>query len=560
MKIIRMRIMEGPNYWSLERHRLVVVLLDLGRHAGMTRGEFKDLLEKLGADFPNLMERMSPAWARKRISVAALLGHLVAAVALEVQRSAGMAVEYGSVWNSGIKGECGLVFEYLVEDAGVDAAESAVLMIEHALSNKDLGLPALVARLRVIADGEDPGNTVVRNPPAGIFVIAVTGTNGKTTTSRVIAHLFHQAGRRVGLAITDGVFIDGRQVDEGDCAGPRSARKVLGDPGVEVAVLETARGGLLRKGLGYSACDVGIVTNVSEDHLGLGGIRNLDQMARLKAIAPGSVRPGGHAVLNADDDRVYQMRRRLAADVALFSVDARNPRIIGHLGRGGLCAYCEDGSFVLCHGAEKHHVIAVEDVPLTMGGKAGCMVRNVMPAILAAWLGGLEVADIAAGLRTIATSVSQTPGRLNVFPFNGFTALIDFAHNTAGFTALAEVVASMDGKPKVGIIAGLGDRRSIDNIEMGRIAAGMFDEIILRHDKDLRGGDKKRIEAMVLKGIAEVKPHMPTTLIADESEAIKHAIRSAAKGSLLVICCGEVRAALTLVTRLHNEAGCGTGQ
>jgi cyanophycin synthetase len=390
---------------------------------------------------------------------------------------------------------------------------------------------------------------------ARIPIIAVTGTNGKTTTTRLIAHIARMKGKKVGYTTTDGVYIQNRLMVEGDCTGPVSAEFVLKDPTVDFAVLECARGGLLRAGLGFKKCDVGIVTNVAADHLGLKGIHTLEQLSKVKAVIPETVMPGGYAILNADDDRVYEMRTGLqeGVNLALFSMDETNLRIQRHMRNGGLAAIYEDGYITILKGEWKIRVSKAINVPLTYGGRAAFMIQNVLPAVLATYTQGFSIEDIRMAIESFIPSPSQTPGRLNMFEFKEFNILLDYAHNAAGFRALQKFVEKMEGSPKVGIIAGIGDRREEDNNDIGRIAAEMFDEIIIRQDKNLRGKTEQQIIDMILAGIKEVDPNKKVTVIPSEHEALTFAITNATKGSLIVISSDVVPDALNLVMKFKEE-------
>ncbi|RYF91433.1 MAG: cyanophycin synthetase, partial [Chitinophagaceae bacterium] len=272
-----------------------------------------------------------------------------------------------------------------------------------------------------------------------IPIIAITGTNGKTTTTRLAAHLAKSAGKKVGYTTSDGVYIQNQMMMKGDCTGPVSSSFVLKDPTVDFAVLECARGGILKSGLAFQNCDVAIVTNVAADHMGLGGINNLDQMARLKAVVPETVFPHGYAVLNADDDLVYKMREGLECNIALFSMDEKNPRIKKHCGKGGLAAVYENGYISIMKGTWKIRVAAVKDIPLTFEGKAKHNIANTLPAVLATYLyRDITIEDIRQGLLTFVPSSAQTPGRLNFFQFRNFTFLADFAHNPHGLKLLCD--------------------------------------------------------------------------------------------------------------------------
>ena len=392
----------------------------------------------------------------------------------------------------------------------------------------------------------------IKGETGRIPIIAITGTNGKTTTSRLIAHIAKMNGYRVGYTTSDGVYIQNRLLMTGDCTGPASAEFVLKDPTVNMAVLECARGGLLRAGLGFKKCDVGIVTNVAADHLGLKGIHTVEQLAKVKGVIPETVLPDGHAILNADDDLVYDMRRSVDCNVALFSMDENNPRIQALQRLNGITAVYENGFVTICRGEWKMRLMKAEHIPLTYGGKAKFMIQNILAAILAAHVQGISNEDIKAALETFVPSAAQTPGRLNMFKFSNFNILLDYAHNAAGMRALQNFTDELDATVKVGIIAGIGDRRIEDNNEMGSIAAVMFDEIIIRQDKRLRGKTEEELIKMLEDGIKKVDPNKKTTVIPSESEAIRFAVKNAVEGSLIILCSDVVPDALELVKELKE--------
>jgi cyanophycin synthetase len=385
-----------------------------------------------------------------------------------------------------------------------------------------------------------------------IPIVAITGTNGKTTTTRLMAHMAKMHGHSVGYTTSDGVYIQNRLLMSGDCTGPISTEFVLKDPTVNFAVLECARGGLLRAGLGFKRCDVAIVTNVAEDHLGLKGIHTIEQLAKLKGVIPETVLPEGYAILNADDELVYNMRRSVDCNVALFSMDENNPHIKALQRKGGITAIYENGYVTLCRGEWKMRVMKAENIPLTYGGRAEFMIMNILPVIIAANVQGISIEDMKAALETFIPSASQTPGRLNLFKFNDFNILLDYAHNPAGLRALQKFTDEMEATVKVGIIAGIGDRREQDNNEIGSIAAEMFDEIIIRQDKHLRGKTETEIINMLVDGIRMKDQKIKTTIIPSEREAITYAVKNAVKGSLIILCSDVVPDALELVKELKE--------
>jgi cyanophycin synthetase len=386
-----------------------------------------------------------------------------------------------------------------------------------------------------------------------IPIIAVTGTNGKTTTTRLIAHIAKMRGKKVGYTTTDGVYIQNRLLMTGDCTGPKSAEFVLKDPTVNFAVLECARGGLLRAGLGFKKCDIGVVTNVAGDHLGLKGIHTIDQLAKVKGVIPETVHKDGYSVLNADDDRVYAMRNNVESHFALFSMDEDSPRIKRHSSRGGVSAVYENGYVTIFRGEWKMRVSLAANVPLTKGGKAAFMIQNVLAGVLACYLHGFSIEDIKVAIESFIPSPSQTPGRLNMFNFNKFDLLLDYAHNPAGLRALHKYVEKLDGYPKVGIVAGVGDRRKEDNFELGQIAAEMFDEVIIRQDRNLRGKEEQELIDEIKAGIEDIDPNKPLKIIKKENEAIQYAVENAKEGSLIVISSDVVPDALNMVMKLKEK-------
>jgi len=393
------------------------------------------------------------------------------------------------------------------------------------------------------------------NARATIPIIAVTGTNGKTTTTRLIAHLFRATGRNVGYTTTDGVYLQNRLVVEGDMTGPFAANVVLSNPTVEVAVLETARGGILRSGLGFDECDVGVVLNVSADHLGIGGIHTLEQLAEVKSVVPAVVKRRGYAVLNADDPRVYAMRERTPGDVVLFSTrpDRSNSAVEEHVEDGGIAATIEQGEFVVRRGRVCIPIAAVADVPLTLQSLARFQYGNVLAAIAAAYVQGLRYDEIRAGLLSFHPSPGITPGRLNLLRVGGGVVLVDYAHNVAAVAGLMDVVAGMDARCRIGVLACPGDRRDEDIREVGRLCGGL-DRVILKEDDDRRGrppGEVARLlrEGLEASGMAperiEVREH--------ESEAVSHAMGLMQPRDLLLVLADDVGAVLDRVRARAGE-------
>jgi cyanophycin synthetase len=383
--------------------------------------------------------------------------------------------------------------------------------------------------------------------PSRIPIFAITGTNGKTTTTRLLAHIVKNNGYRVGFTTSDGIYIQNHMLEKGDTTGPFSAEYILKDPTVEFAVLETARGGILRSGLGFSRCDIGIITNIQEDHLGLNDIHTLDDLSRVKRVIPRSVKKDGWAVLNGDDPECRKIGQDLECNVAYFSMDEDSPFIKEEAKAGRVTAVYENGFITIKKGGWKIRIDKASHVPLTLGGRARFMIENVLAATLTAYLWGFKTEDISLSLQTFIPGAAQTPGRMNIFEFKNFKVMIDFAHNPAGYLAVEEFMANMEATQKIGIIAGVGDRRDEDIRECASIAARMFDHIIIRNEKHLRGRTEENINGLLLEGFKASGREVTHEVIPKETEAIRHAIDNAKDGSFIVALSDVVTNAIDVV-------------
>ncbi|MBL7748634.1 MAG: cyanophycin synthetase, partial [Chitinophagaceae bacterium] len=409
------------------------------------------------------------------------------------------------------------------------------------------GLPRNVAE--PVVDMLFPKGSAGRIP-----IIAITGTNGKTTTTRLTAHIAKSAGKKVGYTTSDGVYIQNQLMMKGDCTGPVSSTFVLKDPTVDFAVLECARGGILKSGLAFQNCEVAVVTNVAADHIGLGGINNVEAMAKVKQVVPETVFSHGYAVLNADDDLVYKMKNDLRCNIALFSMDENNPRIKEHSASNGLSCVYENGYVTIMKGTWKIRVLPARDIPLTYEAKAVHNINNCLPAVLATYLfRDITIDDIRTGLQTFIPSESLTPGRLNFFHFKNFTILADFAHNPHGLKLLCDFVSKLDYPTRIGVISGTGDRRDEDIRELGAISASYFDEIIIRCDKNLRGRTAEEIIELLKEGIESVNPNIPVLTIPNEDKALDHIYENAKPGALYTIMCDVVARALDKIKELKQR-------
>jgi len=383
--------------------------------------------------------------------------------------------------------------------------------------------------------------------PFTIPIIAVTGTNGKTTTTRLISHIVKSNGYRVGFTTSDGIYIQNTMLTKGDTTGPISAEFILKDPTVEFAVLETARGGILRSGLGFGQCDIGVLTNIKEDHLGMNDIHNLKDLTKVKRVVLDSVKKSGWSVLNAEDEYSMRIINDLPSNVAIFSLDENNEYIKKFAKEGRTTCVYEEGYVTIKKGDWKIRIGKVKDFPITMEGKAKFMIDNVLAASLACYLYGFGIEDISNSLRTFIPSAQLTPGRLNVFKFKNFKVLIDFAHNPAGYEAIEDYLKNVESTKKIGIISGVGDRRDEDIRLCGKIAGRMFDHIIIRNEKHLRGRTEEEINGLIIDGMQSSGRDVSYETIPKEIDALKHAMGMAEEGTFITALSDVISNAIDLV-------------
>ena len=386
---------------------------------------------------------------------------------------------------------------------------------------------------------------------ARIPIIAVTGSNGKTTTVRMIAHIFRGMGRKVGMTSTDGIYIDERLVKKADASGPKSAQMVLQNPRVDFAVFEVARGGILREGLGYGRNDVAVVLNVTGDHMGLGEVKTIRQLAAVKRVVVEAVPRGGTAVLNADDPHVAEMRKHCSGSIVFFSMETSNELVERYVRRGGRAVVLGEGThgemIVIRDGRRTMPLAYTHLLPATFGGRARMNVQNALAATAGAYAAGAHLHDIRQGLRTFSTSYYQAPGRLNLFELDGVRVVVDYAHNPAAIQAVGEFVDSMTSALgewqaglRLGVIATPGDRRDQDAREIGRIAARYFDELIVREDRNLRGRTPGETAGLIVEGVRqEMKKGArcgSVQVVLEEMEATRTALDRSRSGDLVVLC------------------------
>lgn len=388
---------------------------------------------------------------------------------------------------------------------------------------------------------------------AGVPVISVTGTNGKTTTVRILAHLFRQQGTVVGMTTTGGVYIDGDCLCTGDTTGPASARMVLRDPRVEVAILETARGGILRGGLGYDLADVAVVTNIGPDHLGQDGIETLEDLFWVKSLVVEAVRKDGFVILNADDPFASRFARRARGQVVYFSLRENNLLVRRHLGTGGRAVFVKEGIVYFARGEEILRLISLKGIRAGIGGRALHNLENAIAAAAAAWVCRLPLALIRRGLRTFGAQLSHNPGRLIIRRVGKVTVIVDFGHNAPAFRRISEFARALKPRRLLGVIGVPGDRCDEQIVAAGEAAGAGFDEVFLKEDRDLRGRAPGETARLLYVGARRAGlPASFLHIVPEETAAVRRALGRACPGDVVVVFYEELEPVLRVLEEAED--------
>jgi cyanophycin synthetase len=389
--------------------------------------------------------------------------------------------------------------------------------------------------------GQPVGEAIIDSlfPPQSngrIPIVAITGVNGKTTVTRLIAHIMFIQGKRVGMTTTDGVYVMGRRIDKDDCSGPKSARRILCNPLIDAAVLETARGGILREGLAFDQCDVAVVTNIGEgDHLGLSNIHTVEQLADVKRTIVDAVSPYGHAVINADDPLVVAMASKCPGAVVFFSHNADNPYLLERRKAGGRVVFVRDQSLILAHGDSEFSLISLDKIPLTHGGRIRFQIENVMAAAAATWAQGIPAQVIRAGLECFSSNVDGSPGRFNIVEWGGATVIIDYGHNPSALKNVLDAICNYPSKRRIALYSTAGDRRDEDMIRQGQMLGHFFDRVILYEGAYVRGRAPGDIMQLFREGMAIGARINDYLCFANWTDAVNCALGEIQVGDLLLI-------------------------
>jgi cyanophycin synthetase len=400
---------------------------------------------------------------------------------------------------------------------------------------------------------------------------AVTGTNGKTTVVRLISHLASTGGATVGMTCTEGVWVGGRQIDAGDCSGPKSARRVLANPAVTTAVFEAARGGILREGCGFDCCDVAVVTNIAEgDHLGIGEIDTPEQIAWVKGAIVAAVRPSGAAVLNAADPLVVAMKKWCKGQVVYFDANPANPVVVEHLAQGGLAATVRDGWIVLCDGPRETRLAHLDRVPLVHRGLVDFQVENVLASAAAAWRLGVPLELVRLGLESFSSGSGGSPGRFNLLDLDGASIVVDYGHNVPSLERICGTLARFPHARRTAVYSAAGDRRDEDLVAQGRLLAASFERVVIYEDAYIRGRQPGEITRLITGGIHEATPAGKTVRVeagGDWATSAAAVLDAVGKGDLVLLQADTIEQTIAWLSArygsrlreagLDDLAGCG---
>lgn len=463
-----------------------------------------------------------------------ILARQVARATLTYQQRAGAKVSFRAALPGSYPGVYRIAIGYRNEEQ----ARAALKLAVRVVSGANINMKEEMAKLHQIQPGAaDHEAEQARN--SGKLIVAVTGTNGKTTVVRLIAQIMRDVGRVVGWTSTEGSWVGERQLDSGDNSGPQSARLVLRQPDVEVAVLETARGGILREGLAFNQADVGVVTNVSADHVGLRGVDTVEEMARVKRVVVDAVKPGGTAVLNADNHYTVAMAEHLpnGAQLIFFGLDKANPTLVAHIAGGGTAAYLDGERLLLAHDGAIQQITHLAHLPISMNGLAAYQVANSLAAAAATWAVGVPLSAIAVTLRSFHTDLKHSGGRFNMFRLNDGLVILDYVHNQAAVEAIGAVIDALPAQRRIAVPMSAGDRRDQDIMDYGSELGKHFDYFVLKETRHRRGRRPGEMAGLIEQGVHSVdalRPHIIET-IADYDQANSHALDLVGPGDLLLI-------------------------
>lgn len=538
MKIISLNVFRGRNIYS---HKKCIRLnVDLEGYSEIPSKSIDNFNETLVRMLPELTKHRcginEDMGFLRRLTEGTYLTNITEHIIIALHNMIGVDVCYGMARE--ISGEnYYVIYQYEYSGIAIEVAKLAVDII-NSLVNKehfDLNLRLKVLKDILISEKKE-AYTLFKDRPRSIPLVAVTGTNGKTTTTRLIAHILSIAGYTVGMTTTSGIYINGKCIFEGDTTGPKSARTVLENKNIDAAVLETARGGIIREGLAYDLADVGVITNITEDHLGTDGVETMEDLAKVKALVGEAVKDDGYVVINGDNNMSISILHRLKSNIIIFSKDSNNNAMQSNIEKGGYGIYLEDGHIVIQNSINYEKLIDINSIGITMKGILKYNIENAMAACAAAVGLGIDYNIIRQGLMTFYSNYDQNPGRFNIYYVNSIMVILDYGHNIDGYKCVLDGLSHIKHNKLIGVIGVPGDRTDSHILEVGKCAGENLDYIFIREDEDRRGRDIGVVANILGKGVMKSKFNlMNVEKILDEEEAFKTALDFAQPEDIVII-------------------------
>jgi UDP-N-acetylmuramyl tripeptide synthase len=560
VKPINFKIFDGRSVYS--HRRCIRINLNLEGYDGITSNQLHNFNEALVNLMPQIKEhRCSLEEAGgflKKLKEGTCLHHICGHMAIALQNMIGLEVSYCSESSPGDNSHYTL-YEYKYKNTGVEAGNIAIEIINLLLEGKTLYLSEKLTSLKKVLLAEQRTEETLRSSnnieKTKIPVVAITGTNGKTTTTRLIAYVISKAGYNVGMTTTDGIYINGNCIFKGDTTGPVSARTVLENSEIDMAVLETARGGMIRDGLAYDLADVAVITNIADDHLGLDGIETLEDLARVKSLVGEAVKPDGYVVMNGDNKMSVSIIDRIKSALIVFSEDRTNEALIKNINSGGYGIYVHKGFLCIESRNNMTELMPVEDIGITVRGALKYNIQNAMAACGALIGFGIEPSIIKSEFEAFQCNEELNPGRFNTFDVGGVLTILDYGHNVDGYSSVLEGLSNMKHNRIIGVIGVPGDRLNRTTVEVGRIAGSYFDYIFIKEDKDKRERLPGEVAELLKEGVLSSGFNKLKIKVAlDEEEALSKAMDMAVPGDIVIVFFEHYEPLMKLVKeRIKNQ-------
>ncbi|MBU3189650.1 hypothetical protein K9O30_07110 [Clostridium bowmanii] len=536
MKIISFKVFKGRNIYS--HKKCIRINLDLEGYSEIPSNEIFHFNNRLINILPEPFEHIcgidnNDKDFNKSYAEGTYLAHVCKHIILALHNMIGVKVSYGKA-KEVFKDSCYVIYQYQFVDTGIEAGIIAVDLINSLIHRSQLDLDLRLVQLRKILISEQ--DKLIVDIPRNIPIVAITGTNGKTTTTRLITHILSISGYVVGMTTTSGIYIDGKCICKGDMSGPKSALVVLTNKNINAAVLETARGGVIREGLAYDLADVAVITNITEDHIGIDEVKTIEDLAKVKALVGEAVKTEGYVVINGDDKASINILHRFKSKLIIFSMDKNNEIMQVNIKNGGYGIYIDEDYIIVQKNTNVEKLININNIGITMKGLLKFNIENAMAACGAAIGLGIDYDIVVQGLMSFYSDENQNPGRFNQYFVNDVMVILDYGHNIASYKAVFSALKNIEHNKLIGVIGAPGDRLDSFILEVGKYAGENLDFIFIKDNEDKRGRAKGEVANIIEKGVLKSNFHSSNiNKISEESEAFKAALDFAQPKDIIII-------------------------